>query len=1570
MAESLENNQNGTEIHMNRHRPASEQSQDISHIFASVFKDLYTKEVIGRDTIDNLFKSRRGDKESYHDKYVEELQKVHAEYSQRMKDVEMLERHIIQARVQATGIEERTRAQLEEEVGEVYNELGLPVQAAFVRCVDSELLKKHHLICPKDYIIEQTPLANAPQRKGASGFARPTVCSTHHSCRDPQDDGYTFIPPPPHTAEELLEVSEGTLTKTSSSDDASGDTHTPPQKPPRPREPHWRRELSAASRAEERAGLQRLRERQNFLRNPRFLPPLATRGGHSLILRGAKTERMVDGKRVAVEESPAGPVPVFLANPPVVLFTNYKEGQVYETTLELRNMTATCRHVRVIPPTTPHFSIGLGMLVFFPTSAGPFSESFTIVCDNCQVRDITIKGEAQVVAVELVSGGEERPVFGELFDVTAEHFIRFESTNPYATLRKTLVVRNNLNLDLVFEWRVMRPNLQALLPGQPPDPALIQHDVADDDGFLIMPSSGMLKPLQDTHFTVIYNPHELKEYHSVCHLVIKDVPELPQNTPAECVAVVPCPGRVCDVVAMEVEVKGSTEPYQILLEPYAILLPGETYIHTTIRRRFMMWNHSKSVIRFEWERITEGHIIEVEPPTGEIEPNECMDMELVLTGGKPDHVALNLPCHIQHHTHPIGLPIDIRFKGPTLHMSTPYLDLGLLQLGTSCCSTIELHNPTQLQATWSIVDTVSSEQDNQVLLEPCLGELAPLESCSIQVRLEGKTPGHLERVLELQVESGRRGQLRVVADVQAPQVCLARCKLHMAELYLGQPWTGCVTLCNQTLLPSHYSWGQLRGRQGSLCSVVFTPSSGSLAAHEQKDISVSFTAHTEEELSEVLAPCDVVGMAHPVVLGFYGRARTLSVSYTLPGDSTPSGDQPLVLDFGDEVLQGKPITRQLVMTNHTTIPAPFTVEAEYFIGRPPAQSSEEAESRSSYVKRPLTHIQAKKLKEKAQEDFVKSLLSHGRGAAFHIQPSCGTLGPHEAVTLNVTAHTNMWGHYTDLLICKVRDLEPTRIPLQMVVTGCPLYFQMSGPKQDDQNQGPIIRFGSHVSGGDTISRSLRLNNTSPYDIRLDWEPYNRVRSDRKLVDMLVAYGEAFPLKDADGNQVLWQQDTSSADTPRPPWGRSHGDTPRTSLSGSHTVSSECTTPSTSTKGDEERPEEEEEEMMKSMDPSAPQRNLISVLIRPHEGTPSDYPYCITPQQIVVPAGGSSSMHVSFTPLTLSGATPTHEGTCDGFALGFMSLDSKVALGVPGKVFRQQGHQVEPLRLELHAAVRPASLQVQMDEEGGALEFHAVASDLVQEDSEDTLAVGQEVRVKQEVLVVHSLLLRNTSQMALAFRLSVPPPFSVIQPRTQPRLSRTPTAHSHAHSSAESQPLTLKPQTSMQVTLAFHSSPSLLAYMGKPNSELPDSVCVQRGISGESKLRFTHHLVVEYSNSSQQTVPLVAWLSVASLQLSSSAVNFGTCYVGQTQVKELQLSTRGASCSYWNAAIDGDSSVFRVSPDCGVLRPEENTHTLELSFTPSNPENFIATVTLRGQLGEEPITLQLQGCGSRDERHMH
>lgn len=53
-------------------------------------------------------------------------------------------------------------------------------------------------------------------------------------------------------------------------------------------------------------------------------------------------------------------------------------------------------------------------------------------------------GVGQLVALDLiyVSGEKSEPQPGELTDLTAQHFIRFEPENPQSTASKRLVIRN------------------------------------------------------------------------------------------------------------------------------------------------------------------------------------------------------------------------------------------------------------------------------------------------------------------------------------------------------------------------------------------------------------------------------------------------------------------------------------------------------------------------------------------------------------------------------------------------------------------------------------------------------------------------------------------------------------------------------------------------------------------------------------------------------------------------------------------------------------------------------------------------------------------------------------------------------------------------------------------------------------------------------------------------------------------------------------------------------------------------------------------------------------------------
>ncbi|XP_038584685.1 deleted in lung and esophageal cancer protein 1 [Micropterus salmoides] len=1666
------------------HRPASGKSQDISHVLASTFKALYTKDILGKDTLSNLIKTKSG-RSSYHDRYVEELQQAHSEYSRCMKEADMLESHIIKARARAAATESQAYERMKERMGDVYDHQGLlTVQSAFSWCVDKDLLKLNNLISPEDYLTTPKLQVETPTAIKLDP-ARPTIAHTMHVSREPQDDGYTQIP---RAEESVAEMNQSDLSQTfDSSSDTPKSKKTPRERPTqtKPR-PKWKDEPSAKDRADGWEKLQKLKDRHNFLRNPRFLPPNAQQGGTSLIRpKVGKTEHV----RKGMEEQSAtdDPFPVFLAKPSVVVFSDYSVGHVYETTLELKNLTSASRHVRVIPPTTPYFSIGLGRfpgeggvvapgmsckytvrfapdslgdyedfivvetqaehllvvpiaarrpppvltlprvldcgccliggvkfveflcqnvglsagtfciipknqwpasnlrsvartyfselppfavspslfvlhpgeaivveVVFFPTTAEKSCQVFTVVCDNCQVKDISIEGEGQLIALELVSvsGRKEPPVVGEVHDLTAEHVVRFSPCNPHSVQHKKLIIRNNVHLELPFHWRIMKPNLHPLLPGETPEPSHIQFHLATDDIFSISPVTGVLAPCQEEEFLFTFCPKELKDYHSVCHLVLRDVPQLPPE-PSDNGVLQPVRPRskVSDVIVMEIEVKGSTEPYQVLLEPYAVVIPGEIFMCTTTRRQFKMWNHSKTCIFFQWERKSSIHIIEVEPSTGRIEENECFDFDLIVTGGKPERVVTSLVCHIEHRHEPVTLAVEVSFKGPIVTLSVPSVDFGLIKLGEQTQTTLLLTNVTQLEASWVLKER-QDHQGTQIFVEPHRGVLPPLASCSVDVLFRPHFCQRYESQLELTVENGTGCLLSVRADVQSPQVCLLNCELLLSELYIGVPAKATVTLFNQTLLPSRFSWmEQLQGKQAELCAASFDPSSGTLGPHASLEITVKFTSHTDLELTEVAALCEVQEMNSPLVLSIMAsKTKKLSVSYSLPSVRSAPDDNssPLLLDFGDDVILKRAVTKQLLISNQTAVPASFTIEAEYFTGRA-SKPNNQSEKRFRYDKRPLHSLQAQKIEEKAHEEFVSSLLAHGKGAAFFALPDTGTLGPFETQTVDVTAYTDMWGEYRDHLVCNVGDLEPALIPMQMTVKGCPLYFQMTGPRPD--GQGPIIQFGTHVSGGDTVSRLLRINNPTMFDIRIDWETYNVDPNDHKLVDVVVAYGDAFPVKDADGNKVLSGALRISDGNVQTAWERNQSPSSEGTSASLQSV--------TDGEGEEYISDCEEEDTC--LYPSPAKTKLCSVHIRPHVGNLSDYPYCITPQQIVIPAKSSGTNHVSFTPLTLSGSVC--ESRCVGLALGFMSLDSETAACVPGKVGRAQGLDLEPVRVDLLAVVRPAVLLVQMEEDEGVLEFRASAGDLMREESEKELAV-------HEFDITQTLQLKNNSEMLLHFRLGCQPPFLVLKPQPRAR-----TSASSNLPAGDSQSLVLKPQHSMQVKVAFHCSLSLLDHADQADEDVPPGVTLIHSACGQRTLRFQQNLLILYSNSTLQTVPLCAHLDLATMRLSSDGLNFGFCYIGQTQTIEVNLYSHGAH-TYWKAIIESDeedSHAFRVTPDFGLLRSKElhvnrYSQCLQISFTPSEDRAFRAIAVIQSPLVKNPLILQLQGTGSFDEAH--
>ncbi|XP_022409416.1 deleted in lung and esophageal cancer protein 1-like isoform X1 [Delphinapterus leucas] len=1602
------------EPHLLRLRPTSLRTQDISYLLTGVFQNLYTAEVIGEEVSASLIKAR-GSEDARHEEFVDQLQQIRELYKQRLDEVEMLERHIIQARARALAEKERAMHQAEVQVLEPFIKMP-PVKTIFRWCVDNELLQKHHLICPNDYYSDTVPFCSAPKGAFVPGYSKLTFSCEKRSVPKKELTKKLACRKMPSQSEEETDYTMDSLTWDSSFKGKLRSRATA-EKTGSPKNKNWMNHLRVPQRQLERLLLARMESRNRFLKNPRFFPPNTPFGGTSLLFPPKKPALIGEFQDGELEESCAD-TPMFLAKPSIAFFTDYEIGQAYEMVISLQNTTSTSRHLRVLPPSTPYFALGLGMfpgkggmvapgmtcqytvqffpdclgdfddfilvetqsahtlliplqawrpppvltlspvldcgycliggmkmtrficknvgfsvgkfcimpkkswpppsfravatigfveqppfgilpsvfelapgqavfmqVLFLPTSLGKAEQTFIIVCDNCQIKELVTTGIGQLVALDLiyVSGEKSQPEPGELTDLTAQHFIRFEPGNLQSTASKLLIIRNATHVELAFRWQIVKPNLRPLIPGETYSLDSIKSHPDRETAFSITPDMGALKPHTDHEFLLSFSPREHRDFHSVLQMVLEEVPEpmsLHLENPKD-------PSySVDDVIVLEIEVKGSVEPFQVLLEPYALIIPGENYVGMNVKKDFKMWNNSRSAIRYTWGKISDCHIVEVEPCTGTIEPSEVEDFQLNFTGGVPGPTSQSLLCEIKDSPSPVVLHVEAAFKGPALVIDVSALQFGLLRLGQRATNSIQIRNVSQLPATWSMEESRVCLQERQegvspFIIEPSSGQVQPLGECRVSITLEARHCQCLQTVLKLEVVNGTCSHLPVYAEVQEPYVYLQSSQVEVTNLYLGVPTKTPVALINGTLLPTQFHWGKLLGLQASFCTAKVSPRRGTLGPREERQFSLELTAHTQDELMDLALPCNVLGMKEPLVLGISGKPRGLQVAIAIStedGDSSvasaelwPGHPERLHLDFGSAVPLRTRVNRQLILTNCSPIQTPFTLKFEYFGS--PANSLRQKPSLPDMPPALLKMARMRELLAKREQlEFMESMLSHGKGAAFFPHLSQGVLGAHQQLGIDLTACANMWGEYWDSLICTVGDLPPAVIPVHMAVVGCPISSHRTAHYTTDQIQKePVVRFGTQVSGGDTITRILRLSNSSPCDIRLDWETYAPEAKEDRLLELLVSYGPPFPLRDQAGNGLLCPETPESSSSF---WSPSPSDVSKSSREAAQSAEGGSS--------------------------AGASQEIISVTLQGREGVPSDQLFSISPKQVVVPAGGSSTIRISFTPVVL-GPDVLHKVECTGSALGSMSLDDEVERELPGRRRRLQGSAVGPVRLHLHGYVRPAQLSVELD--SGSVVFWHQASDLIPEQR----CAG----VLSELVTTRHLKLTNTTEIPHYFRLLVSRPFSVSQDG-ESRSHRAPgpswKQECKEGTAAAGKQLVLYPQENMLVNVSFSLSLELLSYQKLPADQMLSGVDMQQSASGEKKMVFTQNLLLEYSNQTTQVVPLRAVVAVPELQLSTSWVDFGTCFVNQGRIREVYLMNLSGSRSYWAVLTGSPQAV--------------------------------------------------------------
>ncbi|XP_012940303.1 deleted in lung and esophageal cancer protein 1 [Aplysia californica] len=1697
----------GQEPPMYLQRPSTGRSQDVRHILARTFRDLYTRDAVRPDTVKNLQVSKGGD-DPYHERYVENLQQVYTEWQRRMDEAAMLERHIMQAQARAMSADERelNKASLS---CDSYSNLGLPpVRAHFRSCIDSQLLKQHNLLTPSDYIVQEPLPVPAPQeteccecwpqhRPKIPDYARDTLASRQHSRQNTKLEGEVPLAWMPGESMEFptfvsdIDIREETEEK----EDKSSKVQ-----PEFPQRSGWKEFTSEDQREADRRVLDMLQAKVNFLRNPRHVPPSAAPGGRSLIKASKRTP-----KEIGIQKE-ADPLPtdcaVFVPSPPVVAFKNCNVGEVYEMTLELKNMSTVMRQCRVLPPTSNIFSVGLGQfpsesglvapgmsckydirfapdsfkdyddqitvltqateplvipllarreppmltlpeeidlgsclvgglqatqllvkneggtgrfclmsrnkwpttsirtvipnitkitikqppfeihpatfelgkgqstvleVLFNPQAEKTYVQEMTIACDNCHASHFKIKGEGEVARVGLASveRGLSEPKLNEMNDVSAKNLLKFDDLNPFTYTERTVKVCNFTKVELPFQWMVYKPimpkDTQACLPSSQPAEHSEEERVPDlDSVFSVFPTNGILQPAEIADFKFTFAPPAEGNFHSVVHMMLQHVPPRKEsvnsvdgqsrpgstegvagNTEEESNNILSGGGVLPfrDITGLEVEVKGECIPLNVVLHPYAMFVSAPSLVGSTIKRLFTMANHSYSAITFQWEPYTDSYLLEVEPPFGELDPGMAMDLEVSITGIEPGKISHTLLCYVMNMAEPLHLHVDAHFKGPELRIEEPSINFGLVRVGKSEQKKMTIVNASQIVVKFNIVDSPTGEECEDSMAASDLsfsemsGELKPLERRTVTLTLAPTCVRSVKRVVQVEYDGGETCHIGVYGEAQKPIICLLECDKFLPEVYLQVPVVFNAVLHNQTLLPTTFKWGKVEGSQKDDCVIEIQEIEGKIKSWEQKSVAIAFTPLKAMSYSEVRLPCKVGGQEEELFLNVSCDVRTLAVSYKTSTDSHLISDE-LLLNFGDENALGETVKRYVHICNQTAICAPFKVSVEHFTATLPAPpeggdtQTARSQRRNLLNRTPNIADPLSKTPLKAKEDYNKLVLHEKKGAAFLVLPATGMLQPFEEQAVEVMAHSDMWGSYHDNLIFKVGDLDDVKIPMDMKVLGCPLSFQLTAGQPE---QKPVVRFGTHVSGVSPINRKLKINNSSPKDVRVDWQVFKQENNPDKLINFITCFGRAFPPRDKFGNEIIPEKKKEPALSP--PNMDVILNSPDTSVLSASLLS----------RG--------QNDSMLSSHPSEEDRpKIVSCYVRPHDGVVVPKPYTIKPAQMVIPAQSSSLVDLTFSPLPTSEVA--EEMDCFGYALGFMSLDNEDANKT--KVNRQEAYEADVLRLDFTAHLKPALLTVEETDDEGMC-YRSAMSDIIKGN-----------KVTSESLRVCSTMLSNNTLTPLTFRLKVEEPFLLVD--------LDPSSNAEGLTRGLSTSFcSLNPRHNFMVKVAFKVSPSILH-----NNSFPERKEESEDETVERKLEFKDELLIQFDNGAQQTVPLFATLAVPQMELSTDELDFGTCLVGQTRIKELIISNRTASHSHWSILVERkcdncSHDTFCIEPSQGMLEAHithvsNSKSIIKVYFTAKHSESYDCTFLVKGMLGEDSRRIHVYGCGSYDGKH--
>jgi hypothetical protein len=514
---------------------------------------------------------------------------------------------------------------------------------------------------------------------------------------------------------------------------------------------------------------------------------------------------------------------------------------------------------------------------FEPQSMGEHLEHLVIVCDNCQVKQFSISGQACNVdlALDSVDGASFDPA---LLDAP----LWFGNVVPGSGFTRKVGVRNTTSLPFLFMWK------QSLFKQQGPEAEegggkidLVELGLENDRTFVVEPDEGSIQPGEVLEFEITFLPSANdKRYERWLRLCVD------RTSPGQA-------PQGCTVPVIQLGLEGLGAPLELDVCPRIVKVPGSLTTGAKASSWVTLRNTSRAPAHFTIKRqgTLAGHAsseaIGIHPPEGLVPPLGELRVTVAFHAVKGAHGPQehHILCCVDHGE---DIPITVRanVELPEVRLITTGLDYGIIPLGGSAILPLVLRNGSSTAFTpWSLSavaeDGIAHFHQTHVKFEPSSGTLAPGQQIQVMAKVTALSDGPHKTTVMLRGPGDKLAAcIEALACVATPRAVISTPKIDLGHTFVGVTVRSTVTVRNLSLLPIDFQFTVESPDPEPLAELKIRPEKGTLQAGDQVEVQLRYAPRSVGH-SCIFGVCQVAGAPDATGFMITSNIQGLSTTYEL-----------------------------------------------------------------------------------------------------------------------------------------------------------------------------------------------------------------------------------------------------------------------------------------------------------------------------------------------------------------------------------------------------------------------------------------------------------------------------------------------------------------------------------------------------------------------------------------------------------------------------------------------------------------------------------------------------------------